>query len=227
MKTIAVQWDLDSKRLLLFGESGKFCLHTRNALHPLWLQTWYNRYLLLQLDHYNNKIKFNPFTEFMSFSPDLRAIRNGKINSTISHPKMSVSAENTTDTSAPRNPEHIEESNNGLLHQLINERIKANLGPLKEQIPTLTQLLNHLIQESPARNPPTADIRTQQTQARRSPSHESKTSRASLAGLIGNTGSLPDSRYFYNTIFTAKIQWPGGRGRDRLFRIVFSNAQRS
>ena len=163
----------------------------------------------------------------MSFSPDLRAIRNGKINSTISHPKMSVSAENTTDTSAPRNPEHIEESNNGLLHQLNNKRIKANLGPLKEQIPTLTQLLNDLIQQSPARNSPTADIRTQQTQAKRSPNHESRTSRASPAGLIGNTGSPPDSRFFTTQFLQQRYngQWDGEE--IGFFRIVFSNAQRS
>ena len=133
----------------------------------------------------------------MSFSPDLRILRNGKMYSTISHPKMSESTENTADTSAPPNVEHMEEPNNGILHELIEQRIKyqakANLGPVSEQISTLTQLLNQLIQESSERNSPTADTSTQQRQAKRSPSHIFGTSRALPAREFRNTGSPPDN----------------------------------
>ena len=63
---------------------------------------------------------------------------------------MSVRAGNAADTSAPRNLERIGEPNNETLHELTEERIKTNLGPLNKQINTLTQLLNRLIQENSA-----------------------------------------------------------------------------
>ena len=84
----------------------------------------------------------------MSFSLDQRKLRNEKIYSAISHLKMSVGAENTVDTSAPRDSERIEEPNNGISHELIEEKIKANLGPLNKQLSTLTQLQYQLIQET-------------------------------------------------------------------------------
>ena len=69
---------------------------------------------------------------------------------------MSQSAGNAVDTPASRNPKR-----NEISHDLIEERIKANLGPPNEQISVVTQLLNQLIQESSVRNSPTADTRTQ------------------------------------------------------------------
>ena len=124
----------------------------------------------------------------MNFSPDLRKLRNKKIYSTNSHPEISVSAETSGNTSAPGNPERIEKPDNEIPHELIKERIMANLGLLNEQIPTLTQLLNQLIQQSSTRNSATADTRTQQTQARRPPSHESGTSRALPEKNFESTG---------------------------------------
>ena len=88
----------------------------------------------------------------MSFCPHLRILRYGKIYSTISHSKMSVSAENNANFSQPCNPERTEEPINEISHELIKDRIKANLGLLNEQISTLTQLLHQLIQEFSARN---------------------------------------------------------------------------
>ena len=104
---------------------------------------------------------------------------------------MSVSAENIADTPASRNSERIEEATNRILNDVIEERIKTNLRPLNEQIYSLTQLLNQFIQESSARNSPTADTRTQQTQSIRSPSNEAGTSRVLPASAIGSTGFRP------------------------------------
>ena len=128
----------------------------------------------------------------MSFSPDLRTLRNGKTYCKISHPKISVNAENTVNASASSDPERVETPANRISHDLIEEIIKAHLGPLNEKISTLTQLLNQLIQESSACNSPTADTRTQQTQARRSPGHEIGTSRALPAREKGSPGYPPD-----------------------------------
>ena len=104
---------------------------------------------------------------------------------------MSVSAENTTNSSASGDPERFEEPTHGLSHELNGERIKVKWGPLSEQMITLTQLLKYLIQQSSARNFPTEDARTQPTQARHSFSHEAGTSRALLAKDIGSTGFPP------------------------------------
>ena len=129
----------------------------------------------------------------MSFSPGLRALANGKICIKISLPRMSVSTEKTAGTPASRNPERTEEATNGISPELIEERIKANLGPLNEQISALTQLLNQLIKESSGRNSPTADTRTQQTQSRLSSSREAGTSGAPQTRGTLCTGSPLDN----------------------------------
>ena len=130
----------------------------------------------------------------MSFSSDMRTLTIGKsYSSNFLNPKMSVSAENTTDTSTPRNQEGIKKPNKGISHKLIEERIKANLGPLNEQISTLNQLLNQLTQERSARNSQAADIHTQLAQPRRSSSSETGTSRALSGKRFGSMGSPPGS----------------------------------
>ena len=124
---------------------------------------------------------------------------------------MSVNAENTADTSASRDPELIKEPTNGILHEFIDIRIKANLGPLNEEISALTQLRNQLIQERPARNSPTADTLTQQTQSRRSPSQEAETSRVEAfpAREIWSTGFPLDKHrhWIWNTHPDSRRSW--------------------
>ena len=61
---------------------------------------------------------------------------------------MSVIAENTGDAPAARDSKRAEETVHEVLLYLIEEKIKANLEPFYEQISTLTQLLNQLIQEN-------------------------------------------------------------------------------
>ena len=104
-----------------------------------------------------------------------------------------MSAENIADTPASRDPERTEEPIKGILHELVEERIKATLGPLNEQRSTLIQLLNQLIQENWARISSSTDFRTQQTQSRRSASHEAGTSRALPARKIASTGCPLDT----------------------------------
>ena len=74
----------------------------------------------------------------MNFS-DLKTLRNEKTYSTISYPKIFVSAENTTDTSGPCNPKHIKEPSNGISHEMIEKRIKANLERTNIQIDPITK----------------------------------------------------------------------------------------
>ena len=76
-----------------------------------------------------------------------------------------MNAKNTADAPAARFLESAEETVNGVSPDLIEERIKAKLELLIEQISTLTQLLNQLIQENSAHNSPTAGPRTQMIQA--------------------------------------------------------------
>ena len=49
-----------------------------------------------------------------------------------------MSAENTGNTAVTPNPEEAEEPVNGISHDLIKERIKANLESLNEQVLTVT-----------------------------------------------------------------------------------------
>ena len=96
---------------------------------------------------------------------DLRALRSEKNYSKISHPKMSLGTENTAATPTTREPEQAEEPTNGISHDLIKERIRANLNPLNDQISRLTQVLKQLIQEISARNIPAADTVESLTQS--------------------------------------------------------------
>ena len=70
----------------------------------------------------------------MSFSLDQRTLRNGNICSQTSNLKMSVSAENTAVAPATRDLERVDEPFNGVAQDLIEERIKAILEPLNEQM---------------------------------------------------------------------------------------------
>ena len=129
---------------------------------------------------------YGPFTHH-------RALRNSKTYGQNLHPNKSVSVENTTDAAAVRDSKRVGKPINGVLLDLIEESIKANLEPLSEQISMLTQLLNQRIHKSWARNSPTAGPRTQQTQSGYSPSNEPVTSRALPGSAIGSTGFLPDN----------------------------------
>ena len=79
---------------------------------------------------------------------------------------MSVNVENTPDAATAPDWDTIEEPIHGVSADLIHEKIKANLEPLIEQISTLTQLLNQLIQEISARDYHMAVPRTHQTHSR-------------------------------------------------------------
>ena len=76
----------------------------------------------------------------MSFSVNSGILRSGKIYGQSLHPKMSLNTENTAKAS-----EEINAVSDRISPKLIDERIGANLEPLKEQIATLTRLLNELI----------------------------------------------------------------------------------
>ena len=143
---------------------------------------------------------------------------------------MSARAQNITNVSASSKPEHIGEPTNWIPHHLIEEGTKANLGPLNEQISTLTRLLNQLIQESSARNSPTADTRTMQTRARRSPSTEVGISRALPATEIWSTSSPPDNvskrifwvENFWKNLSTSKfVRTSSGKYSAGFFKTAF------
>ena len=70
----------------------------------------------------------------MSFSLDQRTLRNGNIYNQNSKLKMSVSAENTAIAPATSDLERVDEPFNGVAQDLIEERIKAILEPLNEQM---------------------------------------------------------------------------------------------
>ena len=124
----------------------------------------------------------------MNFPPDKSTLKSGRIYSQNLPLKISVNAENTFDAAAARDLEREDELINGASPDTLEEMIKTNLEPLNEQIFTLTQLLNKLIQESSVRYSPTAGSPTQQTQSRHLPSNEAGTYRSVLASANGSTG---------------------------------------
>ena len=84
----------------------------------------------------------------MSFPPVCRTLRSGKNCEQRLHPKNSVDTENTVDVSETRGVDEIDGNINRLSFQLYGKIIRTNLEPLNEQISTLTQLLNQLVQDN-------------------------------------------------------------------------------
>ena len=162
-----------------------------------------DRYCINQTN-IDKSLKFNLFTNCMTFPPDYRTLGIGKTYSQSLHLKMSVNAEDTADASEARDSKKAGEPNIGVSPELIEEKIKENLEPQSAQISTLTQLLNHLIQDNSAHNYPTPGPLTQPTQPEISPGSEVGASRALPRTSIGSTTSLPDSRDFaacYRTLY--------------------------
>ena len=74
--------------------------------------------------------KIQSFHRFYELFPEHITLKSGKIYSQYLHLKMFVNAENTTDAPAARDPERLD----GVLPDLIEERIRANLETLSEHI---------------------------------------------------------------------------------------------
>ena len=92
---------------------------------------------------------------------------------------MSVNAENTANAFETYEAEKNSANSKKISTELIEERIRANLKPLSEQISTLTQLLNQVIQDNSAQTTPTAGSRTHRPQTGPSLNREIETSRIS------------------------------------------------
>ena len=97
------------------------------------------------------------------------------------HPKMPVNAENATNASQSYDAEEINADNDQISTELIEERIRAHLETLNEQIMTLTQLLNQLIHVNylKEKTTPTASSHTHRPPAALSLDSETGVSRTS------------------------------------------------
>ena len=69
---------------------------------------------------------------------------------------MSAHEEQPIEASGTYRAERIDKASTEFSSDLIEERVKANLEPLHEQISTLTQLMNKLIQDNSTRTNSTA-----------------------------------------------------------------------
>ena len=96
---------------------------------------------------------------FMSFSHSSRSLRSGKTYEQTLHPKMSVNIENITNASFQSNAQEKNPDNELISHELIGQRIEADLKPLNEQISTSTLLLKQLIRDNSGKTTPTAHSR--------------------------------------------------------------------
>ena len=121
--------------------------HTHRFAPALTFSLW-NQYLLPQLNQYNYIINSTFLPIVWAFLPICELIEMVKFTANFCIPKMSVSAKITADAAATRDPKTAEETINGVSHDLVKVKIKSNLGPPYEQVLTLTQMLNLLIQEA-------------------------------------------------------------------------------
>ena len=104
---------------------------------------------------------------------------------------MSVNTENSGGALVRRGSNRADEPITGVSSNLIEEGTKANLELLNEQISTLIQLLNQLIQGNSACKSPTAVHRTQRAQTGSSPGSEFGISRTLPGTAIGSTDFCP------------------------------------
>ena len=125
----------------------------------------------------------------MSFSPDQRI---GKTYSKKLLLKLSVNAENKASAPVAQHLEKLDEFGNEILTDEKEEKTKANLEPLNDQISTSTQMQTQLIQENSVPDSTKTGPRTHQTQPRHSPSCEVGTFETLLLRAIRSTGLPPD-----------------------------------
>ena len=117
---------------------------------------------------------------------------------------MSLNPENIIDASEGLNTEKTSKTVTEVFAALIDEKIRANLEPLNAQILTLTQLLNHLIQDNSARTIPTADFCTHRPQTEPPFSREARISITLPGTAVGRTELRPIMRFSSFTLTTGK-----------------------
>ena len=98
---------------------------------------------------------------------------------------MPMNAEDATNASESYDAEEINAGNDRISTELIEERIRAYLETLNEQIMTLTQLLNQLIHVNylKAKTTPTASSHTHRSQTALSLDRETAVSRTAPATI--------------------------------------------
>ena len=141
----------------------------------------------------------------MNFSQSNRTVRNNKMYDQNIHPKLSVNEEKATNASKKYDAEEINISKDQISPELIEEKIRANLEPLNEQILTLSQLLNQLIQDNSAKATPMAGSQTHRWQTGLSLARETRVSRFHLFEFSCNRLKLPLKTPKATSIWLTKI----------------------
>ena len=118
----------------------------------------------------------------MSFSCELKRLRNGNSYDLRIQPKMSTHGDENNGAAETEITEGSEEGHIRLSPELVDERIKASLEPLHAQISALTEMMDRLIQNSLTTESTTASTRGLKLQ------HESPYSEEP-----GSSRFLPDS----------------------------------
>ena len=103
-----------------------------------------------------------------------------------------MNIENNFDASVSHDANKTGRTITGVSSDLIEDNIRANLEPTNTQISTLTQLLNHTIQDNPAKTTLTAGSYTHRPPNEPSLSREAETSKTLPETAIGVTGLSPD-----------------------------------
>ena len=132
----------------------------------------------------------------MSFSFNNGTLRIGWTHNQ-GFPKKSVKTGITANASETYYAEKISVFNGRISTELVEEKNRANLKPINEQISTLTQLFNQLIQNKLAKSAPTAVSRTHRPQTGPSPLTRQ---RNWTLETLARHGSFLASRFFLHLL---------------------------
>ena len=102
----------------------------------------------------------------MNFSQYIGTLRSGNTYKQGIRPEMSVNGENISNTSDESHIEENDKGNERVTSETVEEKIRANLEALNEQISNNTKFLHQLMNDHSAKSTPMAGSGTNQSHTR-------------------------------------------------------------
>ena len=137
----------------------------------------------------------------MSFSYNIKKLRTGNSYDSRTQPEISAHEDETTEVERGT-IEGSEENNMRFSPQLVDERIKASLEPLHEQISALTEMMDRLIQSNSVKDTTMVSSRETRHQNESPYSGVPGSSRFPTVASFTTTGYSPNI-----DILKFRIQW--------------------
>ena len=142
----------------------------------------------------------------MSFFCKIKTLGSGNSYDLRTQLKMSTLRDENTEVVESGVTGGSEESNMGFPPELVEERIKASLEPLHEQISALTEMMERLIQGNSTTEFTMASTRGLRLQHESPYSEETGSSRFPTVAPMTTAGYSPDIGQFHPNLLPIKIQ---------------------